>query len=93
MLLPKYWTEIHMDIYEFINFLHQQYDTFKDSPNAYDRWQDALFDYMDITKTNPGESYMLMRPDGLTPKSWISDYIADIFHEYFPDKYVVYLDD
>lgn len=92
-MFPKYWTEIHMDIYEFINFLEKQYDNFKGNPYAYYRWQDALFDYMDIVRTSPGESYMLMRPDTLTPKSWISEYIEDIFKEYFPDKYVVYLDD
>lgn len=92
-MLPKYWTEIHMNIYDFINFLHKQYDTFKDSPYAYDRWQDALFNYMDIVRTTPGESYILMKPDDLTLKNWINEYITDIFHEYFPDTDRIYLDD
>ena len=39
-----------MNIYDFIYFLHKQYDTFKDNPYAYNRWQDALFDYMDIAR-------------------------------------------
>lgn len=92
-MLPKYWTEIHMNIYDFINFLHKQYDTFKDSPYAYDRWQDALFNYMDIVRTTPGGSYTLMKPDDLTLKNWINEYITDIFHEYFPDTDRIYLDD
>lgn len=92
-MLPKYWTEIHMNIYDFIYFLHKQYDTFKDNPYAYNRWQDALFDYMDITRAIPGESYILMKPDDFIPKNWINEYITDIFHEYFPDKNRIYLDD
>lgn len=67
-MLPKYWTEIHMNIYDFIYFLNKQYDTFKDNPYAFNRWQDALFDYLDISKTIPGESYILMKPDDLIPK-------------------------
>jgi hypothetical protein len=82
-----------MNIYDFIYFLHKQYDTFKDNPNAYNRWQDALFDYMDITKTISGESYILMKPDDLTPKNWINEYITNIFYEYFPDTDRIYLDD
>lgn len=92
-MFPKYWMEIHMNIYEFINFLEKQYDNFKGNPYAYYRWQDALFDYMDIVRTSPGESYVLMKPDNLTPENWINEYIANIFHEYFPDKDRIYLDD
>jgi len=92
-LLPKYWTEIHMNIYNFILFLNREYDTFKGHPYAFSRWQDALFNYMDIVRTSPGESYVLMKPDNLTPENWINEYITDIFHEYFPDKDRIYLDD
>ena len=92
-MFPKYWTEIHMNIYEFINFLNKQYDIFKDNPYAYDRWQNALFDYMDIIRTTPGESYVLMKPDDLTLKAWINEYITNIFYEYFPDTDRIYLDD
>ena len=82
-----------MNIYEFIGFLEKQYDNFKDNPYAYYRWQDALFDYMDIVRTSPGESYVLMKPDNLTSENWINEYITNIFHEYFPDKGRIYLDD
>ena len=82
-----------MNIYDFIYFLNKEYDTFKDSSYAFSRWQDALFDYMDITKTIHGESYILIKPDDLTLKNWINEYITDIFHEYFPDKDRIYLDD
>ena len=82
-----------MNIYDFIHFLNREYDDFKGNPYAYYRWQDALFDYMDIVRTTPGESYVLMKPDNLTPKNWISEYIIDIFNEYFPDKGRIYLDD
>lgn len=92
-MFPKYWTEIHMNIYEFINFLNKQYDIFKDNPYAYDRWKNALFDYMDIIRTTPGESYILMKPDDLTLKAWINEYIINIFYEYFPDTDRIYLDD
>lgn len=92
-MLPKYWTEIHMNIYEFIHFLNKRYNIFKDNPYAYDRWQNALFDYMDIIRTTPGESYVLMKPDNLTVKNWINEYITNIFYEYFPDTDRIYLDD
>ena len=92
LLLPPYRTEIHMNIYDFINFLRRKYDIFKNSLYAFYRWQDSLFDYMDITRTTPDESYVLMKPDDLTPDTWINDYITNIFYEYFPGKDRIYLD-
>ena len=92
-MFPKYRTEIHMNIYDFIYFLNKQYDNFKEYPYAFSKWQDALFGYMDIVKTIPGESYILTKPDNLIPDNWINEYITAIFHEYFPDKNRIYLDD
>lgn len=82
-----------MNIYDFINFLRRKYDIFKNSPYAFDRWKDSLFDYMDITKMTSGKSYALIKPEDSTPETWINDYITNIFYEYFPGKDRIYLDD
>ena len=92
MNFPRHWTKTHMDMYDFISFLNKEYLMFEDNLYAFYRWQDAVYDYLDIGHIDSGSSYALRKPDNMTPRNWINDYIEDIFQEFFPNEDVIYLD-
>ena len=91
----KYYikSEIHININDLVCYFEKTYPIFNDNKYTYSKWFDALLDYLDIFSTDSGCSYMLYRPDKMTPSHWINKYIGYLFHDCFPDMDMVYLDD
>lgn len=85
--------QLHVDFYSFLNELAKNFpEVFDNNPYKYYRWEDAVLDYIDILRLEPEASYILRRPDKMTPYHMVNEYIESMFNEYFPNSNLIYLD-
>jgi hypothetical protein len=85
-------TEVHIYLHRLICYFEETYPIF-DPKYSYNKWQDAIMDYLDVNSIEQGCSYALYRPNHYTPDHWINQYIMILFHDYFPDFQRIYIDD